>query len=139
MAYSSFTRVLDDSNNIALTGAVKGATFQSAGYKMAEFDQIGIVMDIATATGTSPTLDVKVQMSKDGTTWLDTYPAAENTETQAALAQITAAKETAEFWPCWLAAGSNDQLRFVFTIGGTGPSFTFTNAWVVGRKRARGA
>jgi hypothetical protein len=108
----------------------------------------GIVLDIGTVSGTSRTLDIKGQMSLDGgTTWLDTLPGALNSETQITLAQITATKETSEFWPrfipSWMPSKDAEggttykpMVKFVFTIGGTNPSFTFTKAYVLGVESA---
>ena len=127
-------RVLKDSGGTAISAVAKTATFNSQKINLADCDKVGIVVDANTVSGTSPTMDIKGQMSfDDGTTWLDTWPAAENSETQWSLTQITAAKETAKFVPNWIPAkpafsssGIVPRFRFVFTIGGTNPSFTMT-------------
>jgi hypothetical protein len=136
MANRAFVRNLKDSSGNVLSGVAKAATFNSEALDPNGFDLIGLVVDINTVTGTSPTLDIKMQMSIDGgTTWLDTYPQGVDTETQWTLAQIQTAKETSAFIRNWFpvsgSSGVDPRVRFVFTIGGTNPSFTLTNIYVV--------
>ena len=115
-----------------LSATAKTATFNSDKEYVGEYDYIGIALTTASVTGTSPTLDVKLQLSwDDGSNWNDYYPDDANSETQAALAQSTAATATMEMWPAWVKSvtdhdGNKPCIRFVFTIGGTNPSFTIT-------------
>lgn len=75
-------------------------------------------LDVTAASGTSPTLDVKIQvLAFDGTTWLD----------QATFAQKTGV--ASEFKSVSL---SGRKVRAIYTIGGTTPSFTFS---VIGEVR----
>ena len=138
----SSVAVLDDSDGAALTAATKTATFESQTVNGGNADQLCLILDIGTVSGSTPTLNVKLQVTLDnGTTWLDTYPGASNAETQAAFTEITASKETMECYPNWLpsvgsfsASGIIPRMRFVFTIGGASPSFLFTNAYLVRRE-----
>lgn len=136
-------RLLRDSSSVTLSGVAKTATFSSESISPKDYEEFGLILDIGTVSGTSPTLDIKIQMSLNGgTTWLDTYSDALNSETQAILAQITATKETSEFWENRMtlagSGGIDPRVKFVFTVGGTDtPTFTFTNAWIVLRYRSR--
>lgn len=143
MANREVLKVLKDSAGAALTAVAKTATFNSDKVRVPTgMDRVGLILDIGTVSGTSPSMTPKVQMSIDGgTTWLDTFPGADNAETQASLAAITATKETSEFWPLRLPSIASSSsivpyVRFVFTVTGTSPSFTFTNAWYAFTKGA---
>jgi hypothetical protein len=75
---------------------------------------VSFALDVTVVSGTTPTLDVKVQWSHDaGTTWFDA-------DTPDTFAQITAAKKTIK-----LFAAKAPHARIVWTIAGTTPSFTF--------------
>lgn len=126
-------RYLEDSGGTQLSAVAKTATFNSETIHTGSYDYVGILLITTSAGGSSPTLDVTVQISEDdGTTWRDTYPRADNTEVQAALGQITGNTATSEFWPNWFYGAATrigedtftPRIRFVFTIGGTTPTFT---------------
>ncbi len=134
MANLHINRVLKDSAAASLAALAKTATFNSEILNLTGYDMFGVSLDIGTVSGTSPTLDIKVQRRLDGTTWVDHYPQAENSETQATFAQITATKEVSKEWPIW----PHEKIRLVFTIGGTSPSFTFTEARLVARRFGAG-
>ena len=68
-------------------------------------------LNVSAASGTSPTLDVVVQDTVDGTNW----------NTIATFTQATAVTREV----IRLTTAFTDQLRVVGTIGGTTPSFTF--------------
>ena len=73
----------------------------------------GLQLDLAVsaASGTTPSLQVVLETSKDNTTWrsLGVFP------------QATTAGPTSKVF-----AGADRYLRAVWTIGGTAPSFTFS-------------
>ena len=136
--------LFDDATPRALlSAAAHTATFQSETLTIGDADRWGILFDVGTVSGTNPTLDIKVQTSFDGgTTWLDTYPGAVNSETQAGLAQITASIETSEMWDRAFGpyrefqtlegggAAIKPVVRLVGTIGGTDtPTFTITKSY----------
>lgn len=142
MANSDIIRQLLRDDDTDFTGTDIDADDNSEWIKPKDFEEFGLILDIGTESGTSPTLDIKVQMSLDGgTTALDTYPATANSETQATLTQITAAIETSKFWENRLALSGegtiDPRIRFVFDTGGTSPVFPCTGAWIVLRKRGR--
>lgn len=68
-------------------------------------------LNVTAASGTSPTLDVVIEDSFDGTTWNQVA-----TFTQKTAAGVQAVDVTGLF---------TDQLRVRWTVGGTTPSFTF--------------
>lgn len=76
-----------------------------------------VLLDSAAGTGTTPTLDVKIQDSADGSTgWADIAGAAFTQVTNAASQQ----KIGVDLDSC------RGYIRAVATIGGTTPSFTFS-------------
>lgn len=82
----------------------------------------GFELAVNAASGTSPTLDVKIQHSADNVTYTDTGVAF----TQVTATQITATREVAELPKrSWKTTATQPWLRAVGTIGGTVPSFTW--------------
>lgn len=74
--------------------------------------ELTVTLDVTAASGTTPTLDVKLQHAPDDSKWSDLG---------AAFTQKTAAgREVKTF------TQMHGYLRVVWTIGGTGPSFTFS-------------
>ncbi len=126
-------RALKDSSDVSLSVVAKTATFNTEDVRVGDWDYIGIGVKTESSSGTSPTLDVKMQVSwNGGTSYWDAYPDDANSETQAALAQITGNAEKIRVWPCWIRSIRDEEsktpvVRFVFTIGGTSPSFTITS------------
>lgn len=72
---------------------------------------------VTAAAGTTPTLDVVVEDTLDGTNW----------NSVAAFARKTAAGREA----INITTPFADQLRVRWTVGGVAPSFTFSVAWAV--------
>jgi hypothetical protein len=88
------------------------------------------LVDVTAASGTSPTLVVKVQYTVDGVAWHDL----DTTGAQTA-SLTTTGKVVFKVYPGLTAAAnaaSNNPLppvhRLAWTIGGTTPSFTFSTA-----------
>jgi len=75
---------------------------------------LALLVNVTAVSGTTPTLDLAVQWSVDGTNWA---PA----ETPDTFTQITAIGLKAKTF-----AVKAPSYRVVWTIGGTTPSFTFT-------------
>ena len=105
----------------ARTSTVTGSAVDLLGYK----GRIKVSQEVGAVTGTSPTLDGKIQDSADGSTgWADV--------TGATFTQVTASTSL-------LSIGVDTRLakryiRYVGTIAGTTPSFTMAvNA--VGQKQ----
>jgi hypothetical protein len=68
-------------------------------------------LNVTSASGTTPTLDVVIEDSFDGTTWNTVV-----TFTQKTASGVQALDVSGQF---------TDQLRVRWTVGGTTPSFTF--------------
>ena len=87
------------------------------------------VMVVGTVTGTSPTLNVKIQESTDGTTWTDAVDASGNT---AAFAQVTTSSNVQ-------VVGWQPRTRYcrsTATTGGTSPVFPTTGTFLAQRRSA---
>lgn len=107
----------------ARTASANGSSVNLAGYADPGEREMLAYLDVGAASGTSPTLDVRLQDSADGTTWADI--------SGAAFAQKTGvAQETIYF------STARKFVRAVATIGGTSPSFTFGCYLMVARRLA---
>jgi hypothetical protein len=126
-----------------INAVAKTATFDTDWVDVGNTEWFGLYIETESSSGTSPTLDIDVEGTIDGgTTVLQDYPAAENSQTGAAMTQITgdtvAFKAWRNFFPVGASGGLNGRVRFEVTIGGTSPSFTCTmvlfrknaNVWV---------
>lgn len=112
--------------NVSFVGAVEqpvseaGASASGNSGLLAGYGPAGSIraqLDVTAASGTSPTLDVVVEDSLDGTNW----------NTVGTFAQKTAAgREVID-----VTSPFSDRLRVRWTIGGTTPSFDFDVDWVV--------
>ena len=89
-------------------------TTGNSGALTAQGTVLDVLVDCTAVSGTSPTLDVTVEWSHDGTN----FAAADTAD---AFTQITAAKKTVKRFDL-----KGPYHRFVWTIGGTTPSFTFS-------------
>lgn len=124
--------------NVAIQASVaKAATFTGAGVNMPNHAKTAIIfLDVTVGTGTSPTLDVTLEMQDPtGTDWVEF----------AAFTQATAAITTPQFIVVGLgvlaAEIANEDtivnmmlpgiIRAVATIGGTTPNFTYSVTAVV--------
>lgn len=77
-------------------------------------DTLALQVDVSAASGTTPTLDISIQWSMDGTIW---SPAA----TPDTFTQITAVSSAVKTF-----AVKAPNYRVVYAIAGTTPSFTFS-------------
>ena len=77
-------------------------------------DTLSLQVDVSAASGTTPTLDISVQWSMDGTTW-------SSAATPDTFTQITATASTVKTFQV-----KAPNFRVVYAIGGTTPSFTFS-------------
>jgi len=99
--------------------ASRTSTLTGTGIDVLEYEGVALVLLNASAgTGTSPTLDVKLQHSDDDSTYEDV--------TSGAFSQVTDAAETAGVKVMKLNVSDLKRyLRIVGTIAGTTPSFDF--------------
>lgn len=97
--------------NLSGAGTTYGPTFESTDFVGNKFSAI---LDSNAGAGTNPTLDVKLQTSYDGTTFVDVPSGAFTQVTTAASVQIKVYDNVGVVF------------RFAYTIGGTAtPNFTF--------------
>ena len=115
--------VVKDAGNVPLTAVAKTATFVSAAINIPEASFLGVQVLVASVTGTSPTLDVSLQVSFNGTNWATLQDAQSSFSGQGVIAldQLTAAGSS--FMQCMFGGV---YLRLNFVLGGTSPSFTIT-------------
>jgi len=99
--------------------ASRTSTLTGTGIDVLEYEGVALVLLNASAgTGTSPTLDVKLQHSDDDSTYEDV--------TSGTFSQVTDAAETAGVKVMKLNVSDLKRyLRVVGTIAGTTPSFDF--------------
>ena len=110
--------VQSTANDLVLPSAAYTATGQSEQYSTyGPITAMVVEINVTAASGTTPTLDVDIEDSFDGTTWnkVSDINAANITTTGVTVKRINLIDN-----PC------TDRLRFKYTIGGTTPSFTFT-------------
>ena len=93
--------------------AAETTSGQSGGFNVSGASEAIVFFNVTAASGTVPTLDVKVQISADGITWHD-----EGTTFTQVIVAITPAVKKLTNIGAWI--------RFVWTVAGTTPSFTFT-------------
>ncbi len=112
-------------------GTTTGINASAAGTTVDLIDALGnyanAVLVVGTVTGSSPTLDVKIQSSTDGTTWVDETDAAGNT---AAFTQVTTSTnvQVVGFQP------KRRYCRSTATTGGTSPVFPATVTFIAQRR-----
>lgn len=97
---------------ILLTSAARTASGEGSVLDLEKSKELIATLDVTAASGTSPTLDVKLQHSPDGSKWSDLGTA---------FAQKTAAGREVKVFTQF-----HRFVKVVYTIGGTSPSFTFS-------------
>jgi hypothetical protein len=98
------------------TVAARTATTNGSTITTTDHEGLGLaILMCGAVSGTSPTLDVKIQDSPDGTTWTDV--------SGGAFTQITGGSSIQKLNLDFNSLQKN--LRAVATIAGTSPSFTF--------------
>lgn len=87
------------------------ASFNSGAVLSANVDEIIAYLNISAASGTSPTLDITIQDTPDGTNWYDVTSFAQATGT---------GKQRI------VLSNIGSQVRAKVTMAGTSPNFTFS-------------
>ena len=96
-----------------VTSAARTTTGTSGGVSTTDA-RLSLLVNVTASSGTTPTLDLTIEWSHDGTNWAVGQPADSFTQitgTTVVVKQFTA---------------KAPQYRIRWTIGGTTPSFTFT-------------
>lgn len=140
---TSWDRVYNNANLTTGDTGAKTATFNGATQTNFGAKGANIMVLISAVSGTTPTLNAQLQISPDGgTTWLNVGAATGNlTAAGTILIQVYPTNfSVAGATPAALTSGATVSLqlnttlprtwRLVYTIGGTTPSFTFTNTYV---------
>lgn len=108
-----------------LYGTTTGVTTDGAGASVDCVDVVGNVLTavqvVGVRTGTSPTLNGKMQTSTDGTTWTDITGGAFTQVTTSSQSEAIPVKPTARY------------VRVTHTVGGTSPVFP-TTVTVIGAR-----
>ncbi len=103
-----------------------------------------LILDVTAASGTTPTLDVALQITPDlGTTWFPILRFAQQTAVAARQLEFSVRREAGQAASEAVVAATGGALavngvlsknvRVLWTIGGTNPSFTFA-VYVFGRQ-----
>lgn len=120
-----------------VTGTAVAATASSSAFSLPQGDCYQLYLNVTAATGTSPTMDVVLQTSFDGTNYLD-LPIRWTQKTAAAFELVVFKLGLGgnEVALAQVAADTGGQLakncifdpshlKIKYTIGGTNPAFTF--------------
>jgi hypothetical protein len=143
MANRDLKKTLKKSTGAVLSGQTLSADTATESFALSGLEYFGIVVDLGAISGTTPTLDIKAQVSFDaGTTWLNAVPPAPNTSAHsvstnqtAQVAQITTSDiQTAEYWVNPFPNDNNVIARFNFDLGGTSPTIVVDNAYLIARR-----
>ena len=105
------------STDTLLESAARTASGASDQYDALAVAAIVVEINVTAVSGTSPTLDVDLEDSFDGTTW--------NKVADVNAADITAIGVTVKRLNL-VDTPATGRLRIKYTVGGTNPSFTFT-------------
>lgn len=109
MANGRYARTRDVTLQASVT---KTATFTSDAVEVGDASTLRAALAVSAHAGTTPTLDVKIQTSNDGSTgWTDA----------GSFAQVTTTDSTTRK----VVTGLDRFVRVVATIGGTTPSYTY--------------
>lgn len=110
-----FGSVLRGAGDAAVTATGNGTTVDYGAAVTAAVWALHV--HVTAASGTTPTLVVKIQDSADGSDWADVAGVTTGTLTTATSVRVTGTNTIRRF------------VRAVHTVGGTTPSFTFTAAF----------
>jgi hypothetical protein len=96
-----------------LASAARTSSGNSGEVDVSNYIEALVFLKSGAGTGTSPTLDVKLQVSPNGSDWYDLPNGAFTQVTTSASSQVKQISNLGR------------RLRVAYTIGGTSPSFTF--------------
>jgi hypothetical protein len=100
--------------SVVVASAARTATGTSASQTPDIAEDLNLLVSVTAVAGVTPTLDLTVEWSDDGTVWAVAQPADSFTQIVATLAVVKAFAIKASGY------------RVKWTIGGTTPSFTFS-------------
>lgn len=102
----------DNEDRGDVASAARTASGTGTAFSTADVNEVHGTLTVSAASGTSPTLDVRLETTADGTNYYTVGSWSQITSTATANAKV--------FGPV------GDLSRWAWTIGGTTPSFTFT-------------
>lgn len=102
----------ETSTDATVASAARTATGTGTAFSTAEIDSLSATLVITAASGTTPTLDLTLETTADGTNYYTAGTFPQQTTTNAGISRVVGD----------LGATS----RWKWTIGGTTPSFTFS-------------
>ncbi len=126
-------KIIDLGNEITQANLVSPGAIPSSGPLGSSLDlqgyqgKVRITLNIGTVTGTSPTLDIKVQDSADNATFADVSPAV-------AFAQKVSGSANTNDSIVVDTRAVRRYIKLYGTVGGTTPSFT-VSALAIGQKQ----
>lgn len=98
--------------NVAMFTETITATGNSISFDLGDAEQIAATLNVSAASGTTPTLDVIIEDSADGSVWTTLQAFAQKTAAGTEVVRIT--------------NPFHNRIRATYTVGGTTPSFTAT-------------
>lgn len=108
---SSRNQMVQGEDITPVAAGARTATFTGSAVPCDEFGTAVLTLGVTAASGTTPTLNVTIETTHDGTNWVSVGTFAQKT---------TVSSETKAF------TGLGQSIRAVNTIAGTTPSFTFS-------------
>lgn len=102
----------ESSSRVSLASAARTATGTGTAFNTEDVEEIEAELNITAASGTTPTLDVRLETKTDTGDWYTVAAFPQQTGTATNVGRVF--------------DGLGDQCRWAWTIGGTTPSFTFT-------------
>lgn len=103
----------------AVASAARTTTGNGTAFDTANIDSVNATLVISAASGTSPTLDLVLQTTADGTNYYTAGSFPQQTTTNTGIARVIGDLGTLSRWQ--------------WTIAGTTPSFTFSVATTIDR------
>ena len=97
---------------VLLASGARTASGEGSSIDLENTRELIVTLDVSAASGTTPTLDVKIQHSPDGVKWSDLGTA---------FAQKTGVSREVKVFTQY-----HRYVKTVYTIAGTSPSFTFS-------------
>lgn len=97
---------------VLLASGARTASGEGSSVDLGNTKELVVTLDVSAASGTTPTLDAKLQHSPDGVKWSDLGTA---------FGQKTGVSREVKAFTQY-----HRYVKVVYTIGGTSPSFTFS-------------
>lgn len=100
------------SSRVSLASAARTTSAAGSAFTTQDVEELEAELNITAASGTTPTLDVRLETKTDTGDWYTVESFPQQTDTVANVGRVF--------------DGLGDQCRWAWTVGGTDPSFTFS-------------